>query len=421
MDILQTIQNFVGHDNDFFRGGLVIGLLGFFGTQLRAVPDKIYTYLKERLVHGITIDSNDEVVYEEFIRLLSSSTIKLKNKQYRLTYLESEEDEDNKDGKVQTISNADVFSFIFQGHRYFVDYSEESTKGVAGYKGGAMMYSYKVYTYWKARAAMQALIQHLNERITGVNPEDLLIYNVENTHGYMVRTTTTKRHLDTLYFDEVMVQELLSDIEQFRQDEQWYARLNIPYKRGYMLYGPPGTGKTSLIKGLASHLNRPVYIINEALLGNDGLGKALRHIPEGAILVMEDLDRVIRARGKQFSLNALLNQLDGLEVKKGMLLFVTANHREVFDAALERPGRIDRKFLIGRMGWPAARKMFLAFYGEEHLEAFRAVFTDGLYSPAQLQVFFSKYKRSAVLAVQRFENLLEEIGEGRVQNLEKVG
>lgn len=399
MDILHTIQNYVGHDNSFFKGGLMLALLGFLGTQLRTLPGRIYEYIKERLVYSIRIDSLENSIYEAFVEILTSSEVKVSHRTFKLTY---------QDETVRKQANADFFICHFQGHRFFVNYQETKVGGSDSYS--PVMHVYTISAYFRSRQAIECLMREIQQRITGLDEHSLQLYYATN-YGHFEDKIIKKRSLDTLYYDEVLVADLLSDLRSFEEEKAWYQKLNIPYKRSYMLYGPPGTGKTSLLKGIATEFNKPIYILGENVMSGDSLSRALNNIPAGSIVVMEDFDRVIQAKGPLISLNTLLNQLDGLETKEGMVLFITANHRDVFDAALERPGRIDRKFLIGYMKWPAAEKMFRAFYGGALLGGFRKCFVEDRFTPAQLQVYFSKYKDSPQQAIDRFPRMLEEIGE----------
>ena len=408
MDILQTVQNFVGPDNAFFKGGLMIGLFGMVGSYLRNIPGKILEYVREKLIYSIKIDSLETSIYDAFVEVLTDPGVKVSHRTFKLTF---------KDETVRQQSNADFFVCRFRGFRYHVRYEETKVGGSDSFS--PIMHSYTISSYFRSREAMACLLKEIQHRITGLDEHSLQLYYATN-YGHFEDKIIKKRTLDTLYYEESLIADLVSDLKSFEEEKGWYEKLNIPYKRSYMLYGPPGTGKTSLIKGIATHFNKPIYIIGEGATSGDALGRALGNIPAGSVVVMEDFDRVIQAKGSLISLNTLLNQLDGLETREGMVLFITANQREVFDAALERPGRIDRKFLIGYLKRPAAEKMFMAFYGPDHLASFSKVFIEDLYTPAQLQVFFSKYKAQPEVAVARFPQMLQEIGEPVVHKLEEI-
>lgn len=404
MNMIEKILEFIGTDNDFFKGGLLLALLGFATAQLRRLPMLVLQYIQTRLVHTLRIDSQEHRLFDAFVQLLNTPEAKVQTRTYRLVL----EHDETKGNRIDKLFNASFFRFFYKGYTYYVDFEENEPEN-------ARMQSYFVYriwSYWRAKAAIECLLAFLEVQVAE-KPEDVLEVYHRQEHSFH-RTTLGKRPMESLYFDSRVLDELLADVHNFIQSEGWYRRLGIPYRRGYLLYGEPGTGKTSLIKGIASLLDKPLYIIGQQAFDlNSTMTSAFQDIPAGSMVVLEDFDRLFMKTKASLkpSMGTLLNQLDGLEAKEGMMIFITANHRSVFDAALERPGRIDRKFYIGYMGWASACKMFINFYGDEYLQQFESVWLDGMYSPAQLQVYFSKYKHDPKTAVQNFPRMLEEIGE----------
>jgi chaperone BCS1 len=407
MNLLDQIITSIGGDNDFFKGGLLLGVLGFLAAWLRNLPLRLYHYVRIRLVHTLRIDSEEDTLFEALGKLLNSPEVKVRTRTYRLVLEGGYSSRGQKPLEaIRRHFNADYFGFSYRGFSYYVDF-EESKPDNGRYRSH---FVYRISSYWRAKAAIQCLLEALAAQVKDRADDELDIYH--RHEGYFQQSLIKKRSLDSLYYPQGLLDDLLGDIHSFLNSQAWYARLGIPYRRAYLLYGEPGTGKTSLIKGIASLLDKPLYVIGEgALVLDGGLGGLFRDIPPGSVVVIEDFDRLFMRPDHKMSMAGLLNQLDGLEAKEGLMIFITANHRKVFDAALERPGRIDRKFYIGYMAWPSARKMFLNFYGEEHLGAFEAVWLDGIYSPAQLQVYFSKYKHDPQAAVGNFPNLPGEIGE----------
>jgi chaperone BCS1 len=143
--------------------------------------------------------------------------------------------------------------------------------------------------------------------------------------------------------------ELLADARKFLEPntEAIYAVFGRPYKRVYCLHGPPGTGKTSLIMAIASELSRPVAIFNVDSLRDDTFIELLSDLPEGAVIIFEDIDAMFKKRGGGgedggMTFSTLLNSLDGVLHPRRTLIFMTTNHLERLDPALHRPGRVDR-------------------------------------------------------------------------------
>lgn len=405
MDVLNQIYQFVGNDNDFFKGGLLLAVFGFVMAQLRRLPYQLLRFIQIRLVHTLRVDSEEYKLFEAFGKLLNLPQTRVQTRTYRLV---TSWDNEASENVLERHFNADYFRFFYKGFTYYVDFEENKPEN-----GRLQSYFvYRISAYWRAKAAMDCLTEFLSQQVAEKRHDELEVYH--RSEGGFQLHTVPKRPLDSLYYEPGLMEELLADVQGFLDSQGWYKRLSIPYRRGYLLYGEPGTGKTSLIKGIASLLDKPVYILNESAFGlNSILGDVFADIPAGSVVVIEDFDRLFMKSETTAkpSMSSLLNQLDGLEAKEGLIIFITANHREVFDAALERPGRIDRKFYIGYMTWAGANKMFSNFFGSQYLPQFEEVWLDGLYTPAQLQVYFSKYKHDPKLAIKNFAQLLEEIGE----------
>ena len=118
------------------------------------------------------------------------------------------------------------------------------------------------------------------------------------------------------------------------------------FAKGHILLEDvPGTGKTSLIMSIASKLDYSIYIIPfTASLDDVSFTEALSNIPEKSILIMEDVDSLFVKRDNKstgLTFSGMINALDGLTIRDGLITFLTTNHIENIDEALLRPGRVD--------------------------------------------------------------------------------
>ena len=145
--------------------------------------------------------------------------------------------------------------------------------------------------------------------------------------------------------------ELLNYIKDFLSDktQEKYELLGIPAKKNILLEGIPGTGKTSLIYALASELDMDVAILHfDPKLTDTQFMKATQRIPENTILVLEDIDTLFESKEKNdenksiITFSGILNNLDGLGYQEKLITIITTNHKDKLDAALTRPGRIDK-------------------------------------------------------------------------------
>lgn len=164
------------------------------------------------------------------------------------------------------------------------------------------------------------------------------------------------RTLDTVYFDEKQKHKLRTDIMEFLKMEKEYDEFGIPYKKNYLLTGIPGSGKTSMIKAMCREIgyNLCIFSINHDMDNNTALS-AFRDIPPKSVLLFEDIDCLFDKRTSTsdnksgFTFSNLLNLLDGVFCRKGLIAFITTNHPENLDHALLRQGRTD---MIIHMNYP---------------------------------------------------------------------
>jgi chaperone BCS1 len=189
--------------------------------------------------------------------------------------------------------------------------------------------------------------------------------------GYWNMTSNLlKRDIDTIYMDKKEKSMMIDDIQKFIKNKPIYVKLGIPYKRNYLLTGPPGTGKTSFIFALASMFNMKIYIINftNDINDNDFIN-ALSNIHiqnNNAILLLEDIDCLFTNRetkqSTMITFSGIINGLDGITRKEGLITFMTTNHLERLDEALKRPGRVDKVVHFKNMEYDEIEQMYTTFF-----------------------------------------------------------
>lgn len=157
-------------------------------------------------------------------------------------------------------------------------------------------------------------------------------------------------------WDAVMLEPSLNDFvrtdyESFWTSESWFRDRRLPYRRGYLLYGPPGNGKSTVARTMACHPLATAFSIDfgEEHLPNSSLTELFQTAADGApaVIIFEDLDRVFGAQQSSnrsaITISHLLNCLDGLGTRDGVVVVATANDPVNLDPALlRRPGRFDR-------------------------------------------------------------------------------
>jgi hypothetical protein len=149
---------------------------------------------------------------------------------------------------------------------------------------------------------------------------------------------------DDVVLPAPMVSDIRKNVEGFFAAQERYAYLGLPHRRGFLFAGPPGCGKTLTLKTLASHTPAKFISVLGTADVDDGRLRYALDLAEGgtpAVVLLEDLDRIVHAKG--VSMSHFLNLLDGLKVLNGVLVIATCNEPDKLDAALiHRPSRFDR-------------------------------------------------------------------------------
>jgi cell division protease FtsH len=158
--------------------------------------------------------------------------------------------------------------------------------------------------------------------------------------------------------------EELEEIKEFLQEPGKFQAVGAKIPKGVLLYGPPGTGKTLLARAVAGEAGVPFYSISgsdfvEMFVGvgasrvRDLFKEAKENAP--AIVFVDEIDAVGRHRGagmggghdeREQTLNQLLVEMDGFDVKTNIILIAATNRPDILDPALLRPGRFDRQITV---------------------------------------------------------------------------
>lgn len=160
--------------------------------------------------------------------------------------------------------------------------------------------------------------------------------------------------------------EQLEEIVDFLSNPSKYTKLGARIPKGVLMEGPPGTGKTLLAKAVAGEAGVPFFSISgsdfvEMFVGvgasrvRDLFAEAKKNAP--CIVFIDEIDAVARRRGsglggghdeREQTLNQMLVEMDGFGINEGIIVMAATNRVDILDPAILRPGRFDRKIVVGR-------------------------------------------------------------------------
>ncbi len=220
------------------------------------------------------------------------------------------------------------------------------------------------------------------------------------------------RMMHTVYIAQAVKDEILSGLNYFLESRDIYEMYGSTWKYVCLLTGLPGTGKSSTILAVATALKYNVAKLTVTpRMSSVDLETLFATIPERSFLLIEDVDSLFAERsagsaGGNVDFSTLINCLDGITTREGLVAFMSTNHPEKLDAALVRPGRVDARFHFGYPKRPEiqqALNVLAADWKHEHEEFLNAV-GEGC-SIARLQQYLFICKRLGR------KSILDNIGE----------
>lgn len=249
------------------------------------------------------------------------------------------------------------------------------------------------------------------------------VWNIKNGR-WDATDLDNKRNIETIILENNRQLKIKTDVERFMNSSDFYQKVGMPYKRGYLFYGCPGTGKSSMIRAMSNFTKRDVYNVHLSEIQTDSaLFELMRLIPhEKSIVIFEDIDcasSVVRSREEPvekkettesaeksevkqpmreekpstqgLTQSGLLNVIDGIFDARGRILIMTSNHPDVLDPALIRPGRIDVKIDFGLCTKQQIADLYKLYYDKECPKDIIDTIPDKKYSPAHISALFMSY------------------------------
>lgn len=348
--------------NPLLAGGATMAVAGWAVMQLKNAPQQVWGLLRRVFTTTVTIH-NDEYVFSLVERFLAQHEGTKRTRNYSTTFTEDEEGR-----SVACMTPGDGHHLI--RHKRRLLFINKTTKD-SNLKSGPDMIIRKSLTLTilgRSRTPLDDFLADVQK--TRLSPDKITV-KAWGGSFYDSSEYKRKRSMDTIYIQQDIKDSILRDIRWFMDKAAWYKERNIPHRRGYLLQGPPGTGKTSLITALASELDKSISIISLTSCETDNSFLNALNSAGPNIVAIEDVDSFMATHERKsqetskeekgVTLSGILNALDGIASKDGRVVIMTTNRPDVLDAALVRPGRIDRIFTLDHADREVAGQMFDRF------------------------------------------------------------
>ncbi|KAI8578918.1 hypothetical protein K450DRAFT_210935 [Umbelopsis ramanniana AG] len=231
----------------------------------------------------------------------------------------------------------------------------------------------RLWTLSRSPTCLQELVDTAIKSFEKRHDGKIRIYQYISPHHRWSSTYYKEiRDLDSVVLPVGLKEDLIADIKRFSASSKLYQHQNIPYRRTYLFEGPPGTGKSSLVQALVTYFRMHICTINlsDPTLTEANLNSMMNTIPQNSVILIEDVD-ALASMSKYIrnglSWHSILNCLDGVTSQEGTIVFMATNSVELLDAALLRPGRVDRRIPFNLADDFQIRQMFMNFFGQRQI------------------------------------------------------
>lgn len=377
----KTLIDNLLHTNQFASGGLLLMILGGVGAALRKVPKKIYEHFLHLFSMTVTItdDSKAFIWFKWWFQEHKRSTV--------IRHVDIFTPSSEKSNIAFLFPSPGNHWFVYNKRPFRMTFtrSEEKKTSIDTWRSGRSE-SIVLRILGRNQKFIREFVDDVRQKYEkqSILNSKLFLWDGD----WWNELSFNPRPLDSVILPTDQKQKIINDINKFLSGQSWYNQMGMPYHRSYLFYGPPGTGKTSFLLGIASHFKFHIYLLKLSTLNDAKLADALRKVEKNSMVVLEDIDCVIRDKKihthvsnknskkktpienekdkrelLSVTLSGLLNALDGIETPGGVLFFLTTNYINKLDAALLRPGRIDIKELIDLATESQKIEMYSRFYG----------------------------------------------------------
>jgi len=362
----------------FLIGGVSVGIFGTTLAYLKDIPGFISEWLMEQAVCSIFVTTSEDRGFDWLNNWIHNQPSLARSRKLCLS-VRYEASRNRREILHSCNENSDVnmtraaftpapgrpHSVWFKGKKLWITRKRDDKPD----SNGKIFETIRVSMPGRSTATLKELIEDARIQYYANDIIETKIY-LQDGNEWEKFASRPPRLLDSVYLDKSDREALIVDLDEFRSNKQWYTTRGLSYKRGYLFHGPPGSGKSSLAAAIAGHLKRNIYSLSLSTekMNDLQLLHLVSSVPRNGILLIEDIDALFMQREKTedasrfLTFSGLLNALDGVCLRDGLIVIMTTNHIEKLDPALIRPGRIDFRLLLSWASYDQAKAAFEAFF-----------------------------------------------------------
>jgi len=254
--LLDSFKGIVG-GNEFFTGGLGLAAIGVSASVARRSVTLVQAMLRRHLLMTLEVTSKDPS-YPWVLNWLNSQGRRTQHLSVNTSHVRAS------DG-----ANNTMFEFVPGPGRHLMWYNQRAflverarETQMLNMATGVPWERVTLTAFGRDPSVYAKLLREAEAASTQQQEGTTVVYTSWGTEWRPFGHPRRKRPINSVVLAEGVSDELVADIQEWRESAAWYHDRGIPYRRGYLLHGPPGCGKTSFILSLAGHLDYSICILS---------------------------------------------------------------------------------------------------------------------------------------------------------------